>query len=183
MKKLFIALLAGILSLAFVGCNSNTTITETPVIGTDGKPVLMPDGKTLVVTKVEAKTSESPLAHKTFSTGGAVTAIDVETSMSSSSESTTPHVIIGGSAFALSSSANDEHGNKPTMCYSESCGWLKAITSMTATSSSFTYTGLEGETAEQTSARINAIVKAKQGIVSGVDPASVPATSTTQVTK
>ncbi len=167
MKKLITAFIAAVLALAFVGCNSTTTITET----------FAPDGKT-VITKVEAKTSESPLAHKTFSTGGAITAIDVETSMSSSSESTTPHVIIGGSAFAISSSANDKEGNKPTICYTESCGWLKAITSMTATSSAFTYTGVEGETAEQTAARLNAIIKAKQGIVSGVDPASTQATGT-----
>lgn len=150
MKKITIALLAvGILSL--VGCNTSTTVTE-----------YGPDGKT--ITKVTATAKESPLTHKTFSTSGSVTAIDVETSMSSSSETAMPHVIIGGSAVSISSAASDD--NKPTLGYSWSAGIVKSITSSSATSGALTYTGVKGETAAETAQRINAILKLQGGLSS-----------------
>lgn len=156
MKSLSRLIIAGAAVIAagliLTACNSTTTTTE---YGTDGK-----------ITKVTAVAKESPLAHKTFSTGGGITAIDVETSVSSSSESTTPHVILGGSAFAISSSSADPENNKPTMCYAFSCGWLKSLTSMSATSGAITYTGVKGETAVETAARLNALVKAKNDVLS-----------------
>ena len=130
------------------GCNSSMTVTEYSL-----------DGKN--ITKVTSKACESPLTHKTFSTSGSVTAIDVETSASASSETAMPHIIIGGSAVAISSAASDD--NKPTFGYSWSAGIVKTLTSTSATSGAITYTGVKGETADETAKRINAIMNAVNG--------------------
>jgi hypothetical protein len=161
MNKL-IAISAAAIGLAFlVGCNSSTTVTE-----------YLPDGKT--ITKVTATSHESPLTHKTFSTSGSVTAIDVETSVSSSGGNVMPHVIIGGSAVSISSAASDD--NKPTLGYSWSAGIVKSITSSSATSGALTYTGVKGETADETAKRINAILKLNN--VSGLTESSEPDSAT-----
>ena len=142
MKTLIALLAVGILALT--ACNS--TVTE---YGPDGK-----------VVKVTAK--ESPLTHKTFSAAGSVTALDVETSMSTSGDgSAMPHVLIGGSAASVSSAASDD--NKPTLGYSWSAGIVKSLTSSSATSGSITYTGVKNETAAETVQRINAIMKVIPG--------------------
>ena len=144
--------------LLLVGCNSSTTVTE---YGLDGK----------TITKVTATAKESPLTHKTFSVSGSVTAVDVETSASASGDaSTTPHIIIGGSAISISSSASDD--NKPTLGYAWSAGIVKSITSASATSGALTYTGVKGETANETAIRINAIMKLVPSDSSSTDSSS-----------
>ena len=149
---------AGAIVLALAGCNSATTTTE-----------YAGDGKT--VTKTVTTTKESPATHKTFSIAGSVTALDVETSASTDgSSSAMPHVLIGGSAVSVSSSASED--NKPTFGYSWSAGIVKSLTSSSATSGSITYTGVKGETAAETQARVNAIMKLAPTSDSSTDSSS-----------
>jgi hypothetical protein len=104
----------------------------------------------------------------------------VETSASTDgSSSAMPHVIIGGSAVSILSAASED--NKPTLGYSWSAGIVKAITSSSATSGALTYTGVKGETADETAKRINAILKLQGGLTSdvSVDSGSTSPTSST----
>jgi len=158
----FIVLLCAIMALC-TGCNSVVTESDTT-------KTYAADGKTLtqVVEHKKVTDKESPAAHKSWSTAGSVTALKLETIGSASSETVLPDVTIGGTSVAISSVAamQSDESNPPTAACSASCGLLKSLFSMSAISYSFTYTGVKGETADDTAKRIDAIIKLRDSIAS-----------------
>lgn len=158
--KLKHVIIAGAVAIAaclfLTACNSVVTVYE-PMIGADGKPIT--DAKGEIVMKKTITAKESPAAHKTFSVSGSATALKVETAGSAASETASPNFFVGGSTASLSSTAamTGDENSAPTAGYSESCGFLNSLTNVSATSKSFTYTGVKGETAEETAKRIKAI--------------------------
>ena len=132
------------LALMLAACNSETTITE---YDSNGK-----------VVKTTTTTSESAARHKDFAIGGAITAVKVETTGSSSSGTLLPNFIIGGGATGVASSPSES--TRPVINFSRSAGVLSSLTNSSAYSGSLNYIGTPGETSAETAARLKGVLGA-----------------------
>lgn len=151
MKILTSGLSVVAISLLIAGCNNTETTTYYAA-----------DGKTII--KVEEKTTESAARHKDFAMGGAVTAVKVETTGSTSSGTPLPNFIIGGGASGIASSPSES--KRPVINITRSAGVLSSLTNGSAYSGTTNYIGVPNETAAETKARLTALLAFQAGTLS-----------------
>jgi hypothetical protein len=150
--------------LALTACNSSTVVTEYDA-----------NGKTVKTT--ESK-SESPMTDDSISTGGAITALKLETSGGTTTGTILPNILIGGGVTGISKSPKSD--SKPIIGASWSAGILNSLFSSSATSGEFRYIGTPSETAEQTATRLKAALDFRKGIVPSASTDSSPTNGVTK---
>lgn len=89
------------------------------------------------------------------------TVVKLESIGSPTSATVAPNILMGVVQNAIATAPALKEGEKTqvSIAYTESHSWLAAVFGVTATTRTFSYIGLPGETAEQTKVRLEALVK------------------------
>ncbi len=159
MKSLKSVILSGAVFAAvtlFSGCVGTEVIEKTETLK---------DG-TVVTTKT-TKTNNSVLTEKTVVTAGSTSAVKLESTGSTSSGTITPNFLVGSGTGSVSTCP--QKNNKVAIGMSWSAGILSSISNASASSGSFTYIGADGESAEETKTRLNAVVELKEKMTGSSD--------------